>query len=1123
MSTIRKVVSIFALLVFIVSSAFSAEEEKFPAQTILVGPDAPEIRFFDVGHVGRACTGINKHGAEQKIISLADVGDAVEFHLATIHKGLYLIAVHCRTGHQHSGWEYCIPEVSYQVTADGRDVPMIRGAAEPKMLHKGTGWYDFSGWVVSRNFVELKPGTRLRITSGGNYAYILNVALLTPAQAMETGWLVPDATAQYVENARRTREQLSKAVDQMKSSGESKADFSSLLQAYDASLDAYGKKVDRWREQYQKAQASGNLQKIAVLQKQAAGFRSESENSLLWIQKQAESCCRAIARDMKDLPQVPSTSDYHARWAKILRTWMDSYTIDLDAPIANDSSLQVARKLGRAVRLLDLRNRYLDEVHAARAEPSRPKITPAGTKESYRQTPASICLNGLWEFQPGNHPADPPKEWTTLRVPHGPWRRTYGSFFNAGKEWNENHHVGWFRTRFYVPLDWKPSGTAVRFEAVFHYAEVFLNGVYLGNHLGGFERFNIPLEKAIQPGKMNEMLVMVKDTFDSKTDMTRNVRDDYSANYLAVNDLWGYNYGGIWQDVYLEYDPGDVRISDVAIQTRTKGVKRLNLIVQAKNVSANSQTPQVRCRVLESDGRVVETLEGKPETIESGKQQTWPLAKNMPQAKLWGIGGDYGQPHLYYLKTELLLHDKVVDERVDPFGFCQLWIKGNKFMLNGKELFLAAGGVWYLQEDKYPFANRFFAAHFFRQDRKANVNLERIHRHGDMTREYYEEASRTGMLLEQETNNTSFRCAPWDILGRDDFQDPVWKPNILDYYRKWAAKHRNYPCIGLTSIENETFSYRYDEELMNLGLEVAKAVQQVDPLRLYDFHGNHRMTDHEGVLFANYHYAGGKAVPSLVEKAKGRPVINGEHAPGGKPLANNRDRLVAKKGEEDVADFWRTTIQDYLKYDAAGLFVFTTTFQAYCTTSDWRKTTPWGEAFQDLSGFSEGDDRWACNFSKTVDVTWPSLSGPDAKAETMLVAASRGTFNWFDPRRKICTPNKIHQALRESFPPMPEGNTNRCQEALITVTENQKPLEHAVVLLSPQNAQPILPLGASTDSNGTGWIVPRLPGTYTVTVYAPDGRKKESQITLGDYPLRRAGYEPGLVRLNVDFEESAIQ
>jgi len=40
------------------------------------------------------------------------------------------------------------------------------------------------------------------------------------------------------------------------------------------------------------------------------------------------------------------------------------------------------------------------------------------------------------------------------------------------------------------------------------------------------------------------------------------------------------------------------------------------------------------------------------------------------------------------------------------------------------------------------------------------VNIERIHRHGDMTDSYYAEAAEMGMLIEQETNPSAFNAAP---------------------------------------------------------------------------------------------------------------------------------------------------------------------------------------------------------------------------------------------------------------------------------------------------------------------------------------------------------------------------
>ena len=401
-------------------------------------------------------------------------------------------------------------------------------------------------------------------------------------------------------------------------------------------------------------------------------------------------------------------------------------------------------------------------------------------------------------------------------------------------------------------------------------------------------------------------------------------------------------------------------------------------------------------------------------------------------------------------------------------------------------------------------------------DRAANIGIERIHRHGDVSQQYFAEASELGMLLEPETNPAPLTSAPRDVLGGQDMEDPVWRPHLEAYYRVLAGKHRNWPCTGLISVDNETFSNTEDEELMQLALDMVRIVRSVDPLRLTSIHGNHLMAAHSGPAFVNLHYAGSRTLTAAFEKAAGRPLINGEHNMGGHSLANNRDRAVAARGEQDLAAFWRREISGYLGQGAAGLFVFIPAFQAYCTTSDWRKTTPWGDMFQDLSGFSRGDDRWSCNFSAAVNVPWPSLSGPDAKAERVTVAATRCTFNWFDPERAVCTPNTVHDALRESFPALAPCRARRCQEALVTVLSDGAPVVGAMVTLLPENDQPVLVRGAITDPQGTAWIVPRLPGRYTVRVFVPGGRAApDSALILRRYDATRAGYEDVLVRTAV--------
>ncbi len=1108
--------AITVLGIFLVLPAGAAQMavDKFPPNTLMIDGSAPEKRVFaEVGQTGPVAVGAVEWNPNVMAVSLPDPGDGFEFFLPTITEGNYIIAMEVRSGHQLAGWENCVPYVRYIIenkrSGKVSKIPMIRGKAKKKLRFKGEGWYDWSGWIVSRDFVSLKPHDRVRVSADVGYTYISRVVFLTPKQAAQCGWVVPGALAKTATNVQKNRAKLAAFQQRVAKAGG--ADFKPVMDAFDAGLADFKKRADAVQTVMDMAMESGDLDSIAALEKLAETLRKEATNPLAWAQTPAVAWYSNAVKVADSLPPVPATGDFHARWAAQLRKWITTYADDLRK---DDAKTSIDRKFGRAMRIIDLSNRYRKHVKAAKpaAAVKLPTITKQPAK--LREKRASVCLNGLWEFMPGNDPANPPAKWVgTLRVPHGPWKITHGAFFNPGQGWDKSKHVGWFRKSFYVPADWDARRTSVRFEAVFQYAEVYVNGVYCGGHLGGFERFSVNLAKAVRPGQMNEMTVMVHDTTLTMTDPTRNSRQNYSSNYMNVNDMWGQNYGAIWQDVYLDYLPNTLRIADVGISTPVKGGVKLDVRTSIANAGAKAASLKIRYTIIDGNKPLKRATVGA--TAAGGKTSVCRSVHPVKGVKLWGIGGKYGDPHLYRLHTELLDGDKVVDERFDMFGFSQMWIDGNKFKLNGKELFLAAGGWWYLQEGKFPMATRFYAWHNMRMDRKAGIALERIHRHGDMTEQYYAEAAEAGMLYEQET--CWFGIAPLDALGVRDYQDPVWQPNMKQYYRDWSAKHRNYPSIGLTSLENEFYSYNYVPEQMDLLRDLMKECKQNDPLRVTVHHGNHMMGDYPGVEFVNAHYAGGKALGKYQRIAKGRPVVNGEHNSGFTRYANNRDRKVAARYEKKLADFWRAEIKAYLDNDAAGLFVFIPTFQAYMTTSDWRKTGPWGDKFKDLSKWTLGSDRWSSNFGYAMDITWPSLSGPDAKAEKGYASTGRMTFNWFDPTRPVCTPNLVHEALGEAFPKLKPITPMRCQEAMVTVTAAGKPVAGAFVTITPAEAQPIKTLGAIADAKGTAWIVPRLTGKYTVRVVLPDGRAKDAAVTLNRYKADKAGYEAGLARVSVDF------
>ncbi len=102
----------------------------------------------------------------------------------------------------------------------------------------------------------------------------------------------------------------------------------------------------------------------------------------------------------------------------------------------------------------------------------------------------------------------------------------------------------WYRHGFYVPPDWGGRSVTLKFAAVNYVADVWLNGVYLGYHEGGYTPFAFDATSALLLDQPNLLVVRV----DNPPWGTRN-----DIVPWGLTDWW--NYGGITQPVWLEAAP----------------------------------------------------------------------------------------------------------------------------------------------------------------------------------------------------------------------------------------------------------------------------------------------------------------------------------------------------------------------------------------------------------------------------------------------------------------------------------------------------------------------------------------------------------------------------------------
>jgi beta-glucuronidase len=231
---------------------------------------------------------------------------------------------------------------------------------------------------------------------------------------------------------------------------------------------------------------------------------------------------------------------------------------------------------------------------------------------------------------------------STLQVP-GDWNSQYEQlFFYEG--------TIWYRTVFDYDL---PPGARlfVHFGAANYEARVYLNGIELGVHTGGFTPFNVEITDRVR-SRDNSLVV--------KVDNARHL-----DAVPTVNTDW-WNYGGITRDVTLIEVP-DTFVRDYVIQLAQGTTDRLAGWVQLDGPGAGAREVIVRIPEADVEVRALSEATGRA-TIDVGAD----LA-------LWSPA----DPKLY--DVEIVAGNDVARDRI---GSRSIETSGTDILLNGEPVFL---------------------------------------------------------------------------------------------------------------------------------------------------------------------------------------------------------------------------------------------------------------------------------------------------------------------------------------------------------------------------------------------------------------------------------------------------
>lgn len=450
-------------------------------------------------------------------------------------------------------------------------------------------------------------------------------------------------------------------------------------------------------------------------------------------------------------------------------------------------------------------------------------------------------LNGMWNYAIAPC-GKKPQAWDgEILVPFA----VESSLSGVGKRVGKDNEL-WYSRTFTVPAAWSKQNILLHFGAVDWKADVWVNGVSIGSHTGGYAAFSFDITPALKKGE-NEVVVRVWDP----------TTDGYQPRGKQHNNphgIWYTPVTGIWQTVWLE----PVAESHIAAVKTTPKLDNSSFSVKAEVAGAKSGD-LVAVTIL-NDGKIV--AEGKSTPCTAAE-----IVVSNPE--LWTPEN----PHLYAMKVELVRGGKVIDS-VESYTAMRKFSIGQdkdgimRMMLNNKPIFHFGPldqGWW--PDGLYTAPSDEALAYDIIKTKEFGYNMIRKHVKVEPARWYYH-CDRLGMIVWQDMPSGD-NTPQWQMHNYFDGAELVRSQESEENFRReWKEiidMLYSFPSIGVWVPFNEAWGQFKTAEIV----EWTKAY---DPSRLVNpaSGGNHYQV---GDILDTHHYPH----PKLTLVDSRRATVLGEY------------------------------------------------------------------------------------------------------------------------------------------------------------------------------------------------------------------------------------------------------
>ncbi|MGH7593032.1 MAG: galactose-1-epimerase [Gemmatimonadales bacterium] len=442
-------------------------------------------------------------------------------------------------------------------------------------------------------------------------------------------------------------------------------------------------------------------------------------------------------------------------------------------------------------------------------------------------------LNGTWDYAITGRNAPTPTRWDgRILVPFA----VQSQLSSVRRAVSDSQQL-WYHRTFHVST--RPAGRRwlLHFGAVDWETSVFVNGVKVGDHRGGYDPFTFDVTSALRGSGDQDLVVRVWDP-------TNHGPEPRGKQVLAPRSIWYTAVTGIWQTVWLE----------PVLPAHIAG------IVAVPDIDSGTVTLQVTADGAPTATRVRATVTVADQIVATGSAPLGqPLTLHIARPHLWSPA----DPFLYDLRVALSAGDTVQSY----FGMRKIAVTRDsagiaRLFLNNRPLFefgMLDQGWW---PDGLYTAPTDAALQFdLRTMKRLGFNMVRKHVKVEPERWYYH-ADRLGMLV-------------WQDMPSGDNNTAEGKAEFETELHRVVAALQDHPSIVMWVPFNEGWG-QHDTERYVAWLKA------YDPSRLVD-NASGWTDKHVGDVSDVHEYPG----PGMPPLEANRAAVLGEFGGLGLPVAGH--------------------------------------------------------------------------------------------------------------------------------------------------------------------------------------------------------------------------------------------